>query len=137
MSGWLWALVVVVGGVLLGLGIAFVATLADKREVADPADVRAARALLDLTDEQAQRDAAYAAAEEQAAARAELGLGWEMPSREQIEAAASDGRHDRFDEVTETDRALLAAALEAAYVHQERPRITAERTDTDGTTHRW
>lgn len=136
MSALAWALLIAGGLCALGLAVAFGEGVSRKfqarRETADPADVRAARALLDRTDEQAALDAAY----EQASAVAELGLGWEMPSREQIEAAASDGGHDRLP-MSERDRALEVALLEGEFHAVSRPPVGSERTDPDGTAHRW
>ena len=128
---------IVTGVVVVLLGV-FVEPFKERRSARREAEQQAHRdAVAYVAREHAQSalDAAYARAERQALFEAELGLGWVMPSREQIEAAASDGGHDRLD-MTDTDRALQAAALEAAFCHEERPPITADTSDPDGT-NRW
>lgn len=128
---------IVTGVVVVLLGV-FVEPFKERRSARRAQARRAscdAAAYLAREHAQSALDAAYARAERQALIEAELGLGWVMPSREQIEAAASDGAHDRLD-MTDTDRALQVAALEAAFFHEERPPIAADTSDPDGT-NRW
>lgn len=96
------------------------------------AQVRDAQRVLAREKAQSALDAAYAKAEEQALAAAETGQGWQMPSREQVAAAAYDGTHERLL-MTQADRALEVALLEGEFFHESRPPIAAD-TDPDGTT---
>ena len=100
------------------------------REARHQADVRAARALLQRSEAQDALDAAYRAAEEQAHAAAEVGLGWSMPSREQCAAAAYDGTHERLL-MCDAERALEVALLDGEFFHESRPPITVEPADPD------
>lgn len=92
--------------------------------------VRAAQRVLAREEAQDALDAAYAKAEEQALAAAEVGLGWQMPSREQVATAASDGGHDRLA-MSDAERALEVALLDGEFFHESRPPITVEPADPD------
>ena len=103
---------------------------AELAEARHQADVCAARGLLQRSEAQDALDAAYALAEEQAHAAAEVGLGWQMPSREQVVAAASDGGHDRLC-MSDADRALEVALLDGEFFHESRPPIAADPETDD------
>ena len=92
--------------------------------------VRDAQRVLAREKAQDALDAAYRAAEEQAHAAAEVGLGWSMPRREQVVAAASDGGHDRLV-MSDAVRALEVALLEGEFFHESRPPIAADPETDD------
>ena len=92
--------------------------------------VRDAQRVLAREKAQSALDAAYAKAEEQAHAAAEVGLGWSMPSREQVATAASDGGHDRLA-MSDAERALEVALLDGEFFHESRPPIAADPETDD------
>lgn len=97
------------------------------------AQVREAQRVLARDKAQTARDAAYARAEEQAHAAAEVGQGWAMPSREQCAAAANTGEHDRIFDAEMPEHNLAFAVIADAFNKRSRPPIAAD-TDPDGTT---
>lgn len=117
---------------LIGFALFFEQWNAGARERAAEREeqVRDAQRVLAREKAQDALDAAYWAAEEQALAAAEVGQGWQMPSREQVATAASDGAHDRLA-MSDAERAREVALLDGEFFHESRPPIVAEPADPD------
>lgn len=98
------------------------------REFKRAADTRAALARADRERARALGDCAFEAAEQQLAQPGRL---CQMPSRDQVLAAAGDGAHDWLG-VSAADRALEVALLEAVFRHEARPPVAAD-ADPDAT----
>jgi hypothetical protein len=96
------------------------------REFKLAADARTAVMRADLERTRALNDCAFEAAEQQLA---QSGRCSQMPSREQVIAAAGEGAHDWLG-VSPQDRALEVALLEAVFHHEARPPVAAD-TDPD------
>lgn len=113
----------IVAAVCVVLVAVWAEPLVQRRRVARPAGASTPRLLTrgQVRRAQAQLDAAYELAEQQA----QSGHGWAMPSRGQILAAGRYGSHDDLG-VSDEDWELEVALLEDALNHEERPPIVAE-----------
>ncbi|HSS39542.1 MAG TPA: hypothetical protein VLT58_12295 [Polyangia bacterium] len=117
------------------LAFAFADPVADRRraeemcEAKRQAEARDARVRADRAQARAAADYGFDLAEQQLAQHRA------MPSREQVLAAAGDGRHDWLG-VPDAQRALEVALLADMFCREARPPVAAD-TDPDAAAHRW